>query len=109
MRQGITKKRAGWILHSIEDAAIAQTQRLANEIREQYVLPACRKHRLEFISGMGAWSFNDPRADVYSRGIEREDARRYGLVRVFDILSMPTLWDSQDIGDWVSDVRETDW
>ncbi len=105
----LTKKRIAWSLRIIEDAAIRQTQKLADDIRTQYVLPACRKHRLEFISGMGLWTFNRPDAQIYQRVIESEDAGKYGLKRVFDILSTPTLWDSQNIGDWVSDVRESDW
>lgn len=105
----LTKKQIALALAKVEESAISETQRLADAVREQYVLPACRRHKLEFISGMGMWSFNDPSAQLYSRSIEREDARRLGLKRVFDILSMPTIWDSQDIGDWVSDVRAKDW
>lgn len=108
---GLTKRRVSLVLESISDAAMADTQRLADMVREQYVLPACRKHGLEFLSGMGSWTFHrdNPKALYGSDIIEEHDAGRYGLARVFGILKMATVWRDQTLGDWVGSVRKEDY
>lgn len=99
-------------------------ENLAEEIRTNIIIPACKKYKLNFCSGMGTWFFyrHGPRSgkltqeqlnyDVHiTNQIDAEDAGiKTGLMTVFDLLHLD-LDEScrSDIGIYVRDVNyETD-
>lgn len=45
-------------LSEVEKKAQDRVAKLAEQVRYAVVLPFCYKHRYEFSSGMGSWSFN---------------------------------------------------
>jgi hypothetical protein len=102
------EKEAQRIFKAFDDARDA----LAERIRQEVILPACRKYRCEFMSGNGRWSFYMIGVERGNRGMisDEIDAKQYqksGLIKVLAVLGMEC-GEKFEIGHFVRDVREKD-
>lgn len=50
-------------LERAENAYWAEVDRLAEVVRQAYIIPFCNKHGVKFVSGMGGWSFHGRKAN----------------------------------------------
>lgn len=104
-------------LEELREQYHATVQALADKVRVHLVLPACRRRRLTFTSGMGDYFFSLPRTrhsptygEVDNIG-SAEEARAtpgcMGLARIFAVLDAE-VEHGQPLGYWVCDVTEAD-
>ena len=80
---------------------------LAEKYRKEVLKPLCKKHKLQFFSGMGTYFFEQGGASIGSVPIgewEEEAYEKYGLKAVFKVLDLEVSH-SQVFGYYVSDVR----
>jgi len=85
---------------------------LADKIRREVVLPACRKFRVTFAAGNGSFSFYDLSYSSAFAGLimDEHDCRakkKTGLIRVLKILNT-VCGEKFEIGHFVADVTEAD-
>ncbi len=78
---------------------------LADQIREDVIIPVCKKHKLIFISGMGSFFF--ARGDkTYTDTHDRmSDSLREDLVPILNLLNTEVTH-NQYLGFYVDDVRK---
>lgn len=87
---------------AINEQRDARVQELAERLREELVLPKCRKRGLTFLSGNGDYFFLDPSGARIGTGDDAQ-IKRYGLRRIFDILDTEIGY-NEHLGFWVGAV-----
>lgn len=88
----------------------AQMQELGVRIRTQLVLPLCKKHKLEYLAGMGTCCF-------YSTGKRKLSMSNAFNARLEGFPDIAAAFDTLDyeihhnnlVGFYVPDVRRKDW
>lgn len=93
---------------------------LAHQVRTDLIVPLCKKHGLEFLSGNGMFCFTKGERDAfgianmhisesseYSNGEDNVLYRKYKIARIFEILNLE-VHGNQVLGYYVSDVRTKD-
>lgn len=100
----IVKWTAARLTREVESAMAELDERIsaiAEEFRQERVIPACRRLGGKFLSGMGTYCFYD-RNDL---PIDVEDAAKYSLERIYAALDIEVYY-GQYFGYWVRDVRD---
>lgn len=99
-----------WYLSALEIAQFKfdkEVSDLAEKIRQEVIIPACKQHKLEFISGMGTFFFTTQSGTyIYGRDYEGERLEKR-LKPVFDLLNKEVS-QNQCLGYYVSDVKKED-
>ena len=92
-------------LERIQAEADRATDALAERVRVEIIAPICERHGLEFISGMGSYSFADRGAGYFSTGRHFPNSQECpGYLRcALTILELST-FDRFDLGHAVGDV-----
>lgn len=91
----------------------AGVEQLAELVRSELVVPACRRLGMRFISGMGTFFFAKPGVPpsdpLHSIGADWEAklAHRESLIPVLEVLNLE-VEHGQCLGFWVADVDEAD-
>lgn len=80
---------------------------LASKIREELVIPACRRHRLEFVSGNGVFFFACGKGECRFMAHECKfsSAALETIVPILDLLN-EEVSHAAHLGYWVEDVRK---
>lgn len=84
----LTPGSAAAAMTAIESSRDRAVDRLAKQVWREIVVPACRKHNLEFRAGMGVYLLSIPGGEnLY----DAEDAANHGfkLKRLFAALDIP--------------------
>lgn len=85
---------------------------ICERLRDEVIIPVCRKHKLTFLSGMGTFFFSKGK-QTYSGGYGITDAR-WGskliaeLTPIFELLNTEVTH-NQVLGYYVSDVSKDDY
>lgn len=91
MPKKLTKADIERRIEQINDARQDALEALAEEVREQYVVPACKKSGKHFLSGNGSFMFCGERQDRNDTIMDVDDAiidRKRYLIPVIDILDI---------------------
>jgi phosphorylcholine metabolism protein LicD len=84
-----------------EDAYCDAMYNLANDIRNEVIVPFCDKHGLSFRSGMGTWIL-EGHGKVYASW--DEDVHRFMPKKLYEALTIPWhLGARQDLGALIQD------
>lgn len=100
-------KTWGRKLETIQGVFERSVSDLAEKYRREVLKPLCKKHGLQFFSGMGTYFFEQGGASIGSvpHGEWEEEAyEKYGLKAVFEVLDLEVSH-NQVFGYYVSDVR----
>lgn len=93
-------------IEKIYGARDRELEKLSEEVRQKFVIPACRRHGLTFAAGMGSYTFYD--ADGV---VDRRDAEERGFalaLKAYDVMDVDV--DSTgNLGTWVLDVGVEDY
>jgi len=87
-------------------AFVASIEALAVQVREQYVIPACRKYGVEYLAGNGTHAFFTDDGTI-ADDIDCRRERKMGLLPVLEILKLEVDHVSC-LGDFVVDVKKDD-
>lgn len=99
----LTKLEIKRRIEKINDARIDAIQALAAEVREQYVVPACKKTNMSYTAGNGeTLFFSDQTSIYYSFDVKGEKLKP--LLPVMGILEIET-GNNDVIGYYVADVE----
>jgi len=93
----------------IQDKYQAELRLFASRVRKYWVIPACKKYNLTFMSGNGTFFFisEKKRSDIHNQEEAVDAGISKGLVQVFELLNMEI--DQQHwVGDYVHDVTKED-
>lgn len=92
-------------IEKIYGARNRELEKLAAEVRQKFVIPACRRYGLTFAAGMGSYTFYDADGSV-----DRRDASERGFalaLKAYDVMDVDV--DSAgNLGVWISDVTADD-
>ena len=50
-----------------------EKDKIVNQIRDEYIVPYCNKHKLQFYSGMGSWVFFKHGTDHFSLSTDQDN------------------------------------
>lgn len=105
-------KRVDQILDEIHQAATERVQRLADEYRQQKMIPLCKKLQLTYIAGMGRTVFyaEDGRVSFGNASDVDQRSKYRALIQAFAVLDLPVLGSNNDVfGFYIADIRESDY
>ena len=103
-------------LQDIQNETRRRIDALADRIREDVVIPLCRRHKLNFVAGNGTFYFFDPKLDVHHsvkpRAMMSEpdvalQARLPDVAEAFKILDLEVSHGDY-LGFYIGDVRNED-
>ena len=96
----------------IVSEAEAKLVTLGAKVREEVIIPICRKRNLSFLQGMGTFFFSKEgpakRGDLLFDTIgDEDDAQRLGYRQLIPILKLlnETVYDNQVLGYYVGDYK----
>jgi len=100
-------------LQSAKDDFDVRVSIIADNLRTQVIIPVCKRHKLEFLSGNGRYFFTTNHGTQVSDGqfiTNEEEGERYvrALKPVFELLDQEVTRDNP-IGYYVEDVRKDDY
>lgn len=104
----LTKEEVARRIAEIEATRQKALDALAAEVREQVVVPLCKRHRLRYLSGNGHCMFvqRTKRGEAFTSQAEVvKQGCRFNLQPAFEIL-LTHVTDHHVIGDWVDSVGE---
>lgn len=106
------KAQLDYFLKELNDTQEAFWQNISDlgaKIREQVIIPVCKRNKLEFTSGMGRFFFTTQNGQNYGESWELEGNRlQTALKPVFALLNQE-ITHNQYLGFFVSDVRKADY
>ena len=76
---------------------------LAEKLRQEVIIPVCKKHRLKFLSGMGRFFFYRGEKTYNDTHDHMSDSLREDLKPIFDLLNTEVSH-NQYLGYYVDDV-----
>lgn len=103
-------------LQSIQDETRRRIEALADRVREDVVIPLCRRYKLNFVAGNGTFYFFDPKLDVHHSVTPRAmmsgsevamRARLPDVAEAFKILDLEVSHGDY-LGFYITDVRDDD-
>lgn len=98
-------------LKKSQDTFYEEVRAIAEKIRREVIIPVCKQHNLEFVSGNGTYFFTTNNGKTVSDGhVRHDDTTKYdrALKPVFELLGEEVIY-NQQIGDYVLDVRKKDY
>jgi len=99
-RGQVTARLVASKMRALEDAHVRQVEKMALDVWKKVVVPACKKHGIEFRSGMGTYLLTDAEGrNIY----DSRDAARRGLKikKLFGVLDIA--FGTQPIGSLMPD------
>lgn len=93
-------------LNKAQEVFQKEIEKIAEEVRQEYVIPACQKYNLEFLSGNGTFAFYGTWEGLEVSVSDPEEAKIYGwkLKKVFSILNTE-VGDLFYLGNYMLDVK----
>lgn len=110
-----------WVskIETITDRARDELEKLAEEYRQQVLIPLCRKHKYTFISGMGTFFFvvkfdgkeetvGIDNVNYYVAG-DNDYLIKKQLAPIIDTLNYEAMSRDDCLGFYVKDIKESDY
>ncbi len=91
-------------LDSLRDDFQKKCEALGDKIRTEVVIPACKKHKLKFLQGMGTYFFSRGSKTYGADHDDMSPALRETLVPIFNLLDTQ-VFNNDVLGYYVGDVK----